>query len=170
MYDNTCAIFSYDFPVNRLLNQLKFQHKLEYAVLLGKLMAEKLLFYYRNQGLPQYILPVPLHSERLKVRGYNQAMELARPIAKRLRLPVLFNQARRLVATEQQSAGLSVSQRRKNLKKAFEIHLNQSIEHIAIIDDVVTTGSTVNELAITLKKIGVKKIDVWCCARTVLKK
>jgi len=135
------------------------------ANLLGDLMAEALEGRLSNaKHLPDFIIPVPLHASRLRERGYNQALELAKPIAKRFNLPLLSNGCVRNKATLPQSE-LPAEERFNNIKDGFTVQRNCAAKHVAIVDDVMTTGSTVNVLAKALKEAGVQTVDVWICAR-----
>jgi len=165
-YDRTIALFHYDFPINKLISDLKFHQRLRNASILGRLFSEKLRAAYKDKKLPQYIIPVPLHKKRLRERGYNQALELARPISKALNIPLNNKICERIIHTLPQLKMDSVA-RRKNLKHAFSVNVN-NITHVAIIDDVMTTGSTVEEISRVLKKHGVTQVDVWCIGRTEL--
>jgi len=118
-----------------------------------------------KRRLPECIIPVPLHKHRLHERGFNQALELARLIARQLKVPLNYSLCRREKATPFQS-GLSARQRKQNLRNAFNVIQTPAYNHVAIFDDVVTTGSTVNELARQLKEEGVEIIEVWAIART----
>lgn len=131
-------------------------------------MAEELLKRYVTtaQAFPDVIIPVPLHTSRLRERGYNQALEMARPIANLLKIPVDHRSALRTRETVAQS-DLPEKLRRNNVKGAFKITGLQA-DHVAIIDDVMTTGHTVEELASEVRKAGIKKIDIWTCARASL--
>jgi len=166
-YHNTICLFHYQTPIDRLILSLKFAEKLSNAKLLGDLMAEKIADHYRGQAKPEFVIPVPLHVERLRERGYNQALEIARPIAKKLQIPLETNACTRILSTLPQ-ASTTAEERRKNMKNAFAVEALFRARHVAIVDDVLTTGSTVTELARRLKKAGVERIDVWCCARTEL--
>lgn len=168
-FENTIALFHYQEPIIQLINQLKFNKKLIYAHLFGKLFTNHLKNYYNNKKFPDFIIPVPLHSYRLRERGYNQAIEIARPIAKSLKIPLLIHNCQKIKSTPAQSS-LTAEERKKNIKNAFAIKsaLTPPFLHVAIIDDVVTTGSTVTELSKILRLAGAKKIDIWCCARTRL--
>lgn len=117
---------------------------------------------------PSYIIPVPLHRKRLRVRGFNQALELARPVAKALNIPIELHACQRIKHTLAQ-AELKQSQRKKNLKNAFATCKTWQVDHVVIIDDVVTTGSTINALKTVLYQAGVKKVDTWCLARAMKK-
>lgn len=166
-YENTICLFHYQTPIDKFILSLKFAEKLSYAKLLGELMAEKLADYYQNHNKPDVIIPVPLHPQRLKERGYNQALEIARPVAKKLKILLEPTYCKRVVATLPQSS-THAKERKRNIKNAFKVNGTLQAKHVAIIDDVITTGSTVNELSKVLKKADVKNIDVWCCARTPL--
>ncbi|MEN8169867.1 MAG: ComF family protein [Pseudomonadota bacterium] len=159
--DGSIIPFTYAAPLDHLLLGLKFNQQLLNARLLGGLMAD--IIASSSDDLPDCILPVPLHHARLRERGYNQALELARPIAKKLGVPLAGGLAVRVKHTAAQS-GLEKKSRRSNLKGAFAVS-GELPHHIAIIDDVVTTGSTVNELARVLRRGGAKRVVVWGCAR-----
>ena len=126
-------------------------------------MARKLKQHYASRELPELIIPIPLHRKRLRQRGFNQAVELARPIAKQLGLSIDRTLCKRIKNTPAQIT-LEAKQRQQNMRNAFQIK-PPNLDYIAIIDDVMTTTSTVNELCKCLRKQGVKKIDVWVIAR-----
>ena len=161
-YERTLAPFRYAPPLDYLLQRLKFNGKLVHARLLGTLMAEHLA--QRLTLLPERIIPVPLHRARLAERGFNQALELARPIARRLGVALDYTSCERLRATAAQSQ-LPAAQRRANVRNAFRVNGDIAARHVAIVDDVVTTGNTVNELARALRKAGVKTVEIWACGR-----
>lgn len=161
-YNSSSIPFRYEPPVSQLLTQLKFQRRLAYARLLGDLMATAL--WERNLPVPELLIPVPLHALRLRERGYNQALELARPISRHLQVPLDYSTCQRVRATAAQS-DLKADERRRNIKGAFHLRQPINARHVAIIDDVVTTGHTVNELARILRKAGVEHIEVWALAR-----
>lgn len=161
--DHTTALFHYAPPMAQMICRLKFQQGLEYATSLAELMADRLLEL--NVTPPQVLIPVPLHPKRMRSRGFNQALELARPISRRLKIPIDTQLCLRSRHTHEQSH-LSIKDRKRNVRRAFALHRDAgSYQHIAIIDDVVTTGQTVNELARVLKKAGIKRVDVWTCCR-----
>lgn len=166
-FDRARVPLRYAFPVDRLLPAYKFQRKLKLARLFGQLMAEHLA--QSLDAPPGLILPVPLHRGRLRERGYNQALELARPVARRLELPLAPNLCRRSRATASQS-DLDAKARRRNVRGAFELTSPLPAQRIAIVDDVISTGSTVGELARLLKRAGAKEVEVWALARAVLHK
>jgi ComF family protein len=164
-FDSAFAAFEYDAPADSLIQGLKFNARLYNARLLGEVMARRL----QECGVerPQLLIPVPLHARRLRERGFNQALELARPLARTLELPLRPEICRRLRATPPQT-GLDAKARRRNLKGVFEVKPIAGISHVAIVDDVMTTGSTVGAMARALKRAGVARVDVWICARAPL--
>ena len=165
LVNNTIALFHYQKPIDHFITALKFANKLIYAKILGELMATKLAKHYQQTEPPKIIIPVPLHKKRLRERGYNQALELARPIAKNLHIPIDCDSSIRSKYTAAQSL-IPAKQRQKNMHNAFAIKKIFSAQHIAIIDDVITTGNTIKELSKTLYQCNIKKIDIWCCAKT----
>jgi ComF family protein len=159
------ALYLYHSPVDYLITKLKFNHKLSYANLLGNLLAEHLFLEYQNKEKPEIIIPVPLHKNRLKERGFNQALEIAKPVSKKLQIKIDRFCCSRTKNTAMQSA-LSAKKRAQNVKQAFTVTKNNNYKYVAIIDDVYTTGNTVNELCKTLEQSGIVQIDVWCVAKS----
>lgn len=165
-FERIFALFPYEMPIVSLIKRLKFKGDLTAAQSLGHLMANKLKnHWYKEIKLPDCIIPVPLHKARLKARGFNQALEIARPIAKILGVPIYKNSIQRVKNTLPQTT-LTGIKRQHNLTLAFNTHHDFSELSIAILDDVVTTGHTVLELSRLLQQRGAKKIVVWCCARS----
>jgi ComF family protein len=162
-FDFCYAALQYDDNTGFLISGLKFHHKLNHARLLSQLLIDHL--ERQRAPLPDLILPVPLHRQRLRERGYNQALEIARPIGRHFGLPVEPRLCRRVRATPAQT-GLDRKTRRKNLRQAFQLSGEVEGQAIALLDDVVTTGSTVAELAKLLKRSGASRVDVWAVART----
>lgn len=162
-FESLFAPLLYRPPVDFLIKELKFHHRLAAARLLGELWAEALA--QRPDPLPECLIPVPLHASRLRERGFNQALELAHPLCRRLDLPLAAHGVRRVRPTAPQSE-LAAPDRQANVHGAFVVRSDIQAHHVAILDDVVTTGSTVAELARLLKAKGVEKIEVWACART----
>lgn len=159
------VLFFYTEIIKKLITGLKFQQRLIYAHILGTLLAEKISSHYQNKMLPDIIIPVPLHKKRLYERGFNQVIELARPISKKLNIPIGYRKCKRVINTAAQS-NLPAKQRPNNVKNAFVAHQDLAHKHIALLDDVMTTGHTLIEMSRALYYVGVKRIDVWCCART----
>ncbi|MCL5801361.1 MAG: ComF family protein [Gammaproteobacteria bacterium] len=161
-YDSAVSLFRYAYPADHLILRLKFQAQLHLARALGELLARHLK--REIQTMPEIIIPVPLHRTRLRERGFNQALEIARPIARSLSIPVDYKSCERVRKTPAQSL-LPAAERRKNIKGAFRVTRPIAARHVAILDDVMTTGHTVQELAATLRKAGVERVDVWIVAR-----
>lgn len=166
-FHKLCIFFSYTETIKKMIIGLKFQQQLIYAHILGTLLAEKLNLQYQNEKLPDIIIPVPLHKKRLYESGFNQAIELARPISKKLDIRIDYKRCKRVINTAAQST-LPAQQRSSNVKNAFAVKQNLANQHIALLDDVMTTGHTLIEMSHALYDVGVKRIDVWCCARTYL--
>lgn len=166
---HTLAPYRYDEPIKHLLHALKFHHKLYLARVLGSLLADALAEdCARANFRPDVIMPIPLHPQRLRARGYNQALELARPIAARLKVPLDFRSCVRTRATQAQT-DLPAAQRLKNINGAFDVRRPLHVARVAIVDDVMTTGATVGEFAALLMDHGVKEVQVWVVARALLK-
>lgn len=153
----------YAFPVDRMVQSLKFSGRLELARSLAALLGEVL----DPQSLPQCLVPVPLHRRRLRARGFNQAAEIARHLARRTGVPLAQSLCFRCRPSVAQSS-LPARARRRNVRGAFAAgNVPAGLHHVAIVDDVVTTGATVLEVARTLRRAGIEEIEVWACARTV---
>jgi ComF family protein len=165
-FTRTFALWHYELPINQWVAGLKFKRNLVYARLMGRLFARHLMEGYRGGEMPQCIVPVPLHRARLRQRGFNQAMEIARPLAKHLGVPLRPQACVRTVATQPQS-DLPAKLRKRNVKGAFEVRADMTGAHVALVDDVMTTGQTLTELTETLIKTGVMRVDLWVCARAV---
>ena len=163
-YQRTCIGFAYAFPCDQLITGFKFHHRIDYGRALTKLLAAQLLADYQGDILPQALIPVPLHRHRLAARGYNQAGLLAHWLGQALALPVYNNLTARLKSTPPQS-GLSAHARRRNLRQAFSAKLPTNLKRIAIVDDVVTTGTTASLLAKALTRAGAEEVHLWAIAR-----
>ncbi|HED34207.1 MAG TPA: ComF family protein [Gammaproteobacteria bacterium] len=163
-YDQLWSPFRYAQPLESMIQQLKFNARLNFAPLLSTLMIHRLPPDFYTQTPPDAVIPMPLHPHRLKQRGFNQSLLLLKPLAKQLKLPVDTESCRRINNTEHQT-GKNAQQRQKNIKGAFTFENKNSYQHVVIFDDVVTTGSTVSELSKTIKQAGVGRVDVWCLAR-----
>lgn len=167
-FDRTLALCRYEEPIITFINLLKFSGQLKYAKILNQLFINYIKSNNQYlQHLPECIIPVPLHPSRLKERGFNQALELCRNVAKYFAIPILPNICQRIRATTSQSL-IAAKERQNNMKNAFVITQEFNAKHIAIIDDVVTTGSTIAEISKLFKSHGVKQIDIWCYAKTIL--
>jgi len=163
-YTTTIAPFHYHDPINKFITRLKFHQQLYSAKLLGELLTNYILKHRSISEYPEIILPVPLHKKRLKQRGFNQALEIARPVSKVLNIPIDYTMCQRVKNTVAQSS-LPAKERAYNLKRAFVMVEKPVVKHVAIIDDVMTTGNTILEVSKVLSRAGVEVIEVWCCAR-----
>ncbi|MDO8414250.1 MAG: ComF family protein [Gallionellaceae bacterium] len=141
-FDRTVAVFAYTFPLDKLIQALKFGEQL---VLVNRL-ADKLAQRADNKShiQPDYIIPMPLHPARLRERGFNLSQELARRVGKKLGIPVLSNACQRVRDTPPQSS-LRWQERSKNMRRAFSCSSNLTGKHIAVVDDVMTSGASLNE-------------------------
>ncbi len=162
----TLVPFRYQAPFTRLVPELKFHGRLGHARLMSQLMLTHLKDAIRDGvvTLPDGLIPVPLHARRLRTRGFNQSLEIARGLSRPLHIPLDRVSVVRQRDTRPQS-DLDKAQRRRNIRSAFRVTRPLPWRHVAIVDDVVTTANTVNELARTLKKAGVERVDVWAVAR-----
>jgi ComF family protein len=164
-YSRSRALLRYAYPVDAMIIAGKFNQRLAQLDCLAGLVARKLPLQIKG-ALPQAIIPVPLHPRRLRERGYNQALILARPLARSLGIALSLDACERRIHTREQSA-LPAAERKTNVRGAFQAkRLPPEWRHVALFDDVVTTGSTVQELARVLRRAGVETVEVWSCART----
>jgi ComF family protein len=157
--------FHYAYPVDHWIRALKFSGERVYARVLGLLLADA--FRALRQEPPQLLVPIPLHPLRYRERGFNQAAEIARFAAAALRLEV---DTRRLVRTRPtlEQSSLSVARRRTNVRDAFAAVPSGGAERVALLDDVLTTGSTALAAAQALRESGVKEVELWAAARVTL--
>lgn len=173
------ALFEYCSPVRELISNFKYHHQFASGRVFGQLLLRAFERHYDGSSFPELLIPVPLHKRRLQRRGFNQSALLAREISRNCNIPMDTNSCIRLFSTPAQR-GLNATERASNIFNAFSIKasIKTSIktshgdsrrhvmpERIAIIDDVVTTTATANELATTLRQTGVREIDVWALAR-----
>lgn len=162
-FDVACCAFRYAYPVDYLIRRLKYQGAIAQSRVLGELLAFHLR-KARSEPLPELLIPVPLAQKRFQARGYNQAVELGRHLERRLCIPMRSDLVERTRETAEQ-AGLGQKERRRNIRGAFALTAPLRAKHVAIVDDVITTGSTANELARVLKRAGARRIEVWAVAR-----
>ena len=161
-YTSVIAAFDYQEPVSNLVLDLKYHGKLHLARVLGSQLADKLATTVTAK--PDIILPIPLHRSRLRSRGYNQAYELAKPVARRLGIPVDPWRLCRTRKTPSQT-DLPRRQRARNVRGAFAVSGNVEGMRIALVDDVMTTGHTANAAAEALIRVGARSVDVWLLTR-----
>ena len=157
------APFRYEHPLDLLESRFKFRGDLAAGRVLTSLMIERASVDAPSR--PDAIVPVPLHVSRLRARGYNQALELAKPLARVCGIPLEADLIRRVRATAAQT-GLDAATRRRNLRDAFAIAGERAVPlHVVLFDDVMTTGTTMRECARVLRRAGVARVDAWALAR-----
>lgn len=165
-FDATVAAFAYAFPADVLVQGLKFRSELALARLLADALLAELAVAPHSAARADLIVPVPLHPLRLRERGYNQSMEIARVIGERLGVPVAADLCERARDTPAQP-GLPWKERRENVRGAFSCTRPLDGKAVAVVDDVMTTGATLGEVAATLKKFGATRVVNWVATRTL---
>jgi ComF family protein len=163
-YARVLAPYRYAWPVDALVRGFKYHGQLPHGRVLGTLLAEAVLA--DAAPLPQLLVPVPLHPSRERERGYNQAWELARVAGRLLGIPVAPTLCARTRATPPQ-ATLDAAARRANLAAAFAVRAPPGAAHVAVVDDVLTTGATLAAVSSALLAAGVTRVDGWAVARAV---
>jgi ComF family protein len=161
-FDRTHAALAYAFPLDRLIPRLKYHGQLAVAPALGACLARATAAAPR----PDRLIPMPLHPQRIRERGFNHASEIARVVARQLALPLDTASCRRIRDTPPQM-GLKHDARRRNVRGAFVCGGDVQGLHIAVVDDVMTTGTSLDELAATLKRAGAREVSCWVAARTL---
>lgn len=156
------AAFHYQFPINPILPAIKQRRQLYHlnwlcAALVTRLRATP-------QAWPDIIMPIPSHASRLLWRGFNPPSLIARQLSSRLSIPVNVNSLRKSIATPHQM-GMPAKARKRNLKNAFT-YQGRRYRHVVLVDDIMTTGTTLNEAARTLHQQGIERVDCWVLART----
>jgi len=161
-FDATLALWVYDFPCDRMVQALKYRGWLALAPFFARSFAAG--------PLPEIdlLVPMPLHPNRLAQRGFNQAAEIARSLARLRRVPFAPRGARRVKDTAAQT-DLPYEERTRNVRGAFACDLDLSGKRVAVVDDVMTTGATLNELAKVLKRAGAARVESWVVARSMLR-
>lgn len=163
----TYAAFAYATPVDHLVQSLKYRGHLADGRVLGDLLAARVAARSLHLDV-DVIVPVPLHPRRHAERGFNQSAEIARWVARRLGLPMAADLAARLRDTRPQ-VGLTLAQRHGNLAGAFAASRAVRGLRVALLDDVTTTGRTLQELAVALDGAGAASVVAWCVARADLR-
>jgi len=158
----------YNGPIGRLVQRMKFSSLPELATPLSRLLLLRWLMRFRQGNVPRpdVLLSVPLHVHRYRQRGYNQSELLARPLARWLKCDYLPDALWRNRSTPPQ-LGLDEKQRKRNLRNAFSVNESLSGRHIALLDDVITTGSTLREITKVLLNQPIASIQVFCICRTL---
>ena len=167
-FEQVIAPWTYSFPVDSLITRFKHNAKWPFGNLLAELLAQALQHHF-DEALerPDALVPVPLAAKRLRQRGFNQAAMLARWLSTRLDIPSDESLLLRIQDTSAQQ-DLNADARKKNLRNAFALAQKASIKgrHLALVDDVLTTGATAQALARLLMDAGAARVDVYCLART----
>lgn len=160
-YDRTLALFNYGFPLDKLIQAFKYAHRLSLGTYFGRLLAEA-----ASTTDADLLIPLPLHSQRLRERGFNQALELARPVAAARHLPIATQCCTRIRNTPAQ-ANLSWREREKNIRGAFHCAEDLTGKRILLVDDVMTTGASLDECSRTLKLHGAASVTLLVAARAL---
>jgi ComF family protein len=160
-FDDVLALFLYQSPVNHLVQQLKYGHRFDVASLFAVQLSGHCASLPES---PDLLVPVPLHRSRLRQRGYNQAWELTRRLSRHSGIPTDHRLCKRTRPTPSQT-GLTAVQRRRNLHRAFSVTRDIEGLHIAVVDDVMTTGSTLQAMAEALKGKGATRVTGLVVAR-----
>lgn len=162
LFTSTTAVFSYAFPLDKLIQAMKYGEQLALATAFAK----KLLQRIDRDTLPDYVLPMPLHPAKLRERGFNQSLLLAATVARELGLKLLPDCCQRVRDTPPQSA-LPWKERDKNVRNAFRCDIDLTGKHVALVDDVLTTGASLNALAAAVQHRGASQTSAWVVARTL---
>ncbi|MDP2248140.1 MAG: ComF family protein [Nitrosomonadales bacterium] len=163
-FDITRALFRYDYPLDTMLQRYKYQQTLHIAKTFSALMKEA----FSPITSFDRMIPMPLHPRRLAERGFNQSLEIAKELAKKLQLQLDTKSCSRIKFTPPQ-ASLPLKTRVKNMRGAFQCHQDLSGQRIVLLDDVMTTGASLHELAATVKSAGASHVECWVVARTLAK-
>lgn len=165
-FDRTLVAADYVLPIDQLVLQLKFGHRLALAPLCARLLRDAVLAQ-GDAALPALLCPVPLGPRRLAGRGYNQALEIARPLARGLGVALAPRLVYRIRDTAAQSS-VAPAARQANIAGAFAVPDAALVagRHIGVVDDVMTSGRTLHELAATLKRHGAARVSNYVFART----
>lgn len=156
------AAAAYAFPVDALIQACKYAGHLAAGRALGELLADAV----SGEPAPDAIIPMPLHPARLRERGFNQALEIARPLAAATGVPLLTHACARIKDTPPQ-VSLPRRERKRNMRGAFSALRRLDGMRIALVDDVMTTGNTLGETARVLRKAGAAQVHAWTVARTL---
>lgn len=162
VFERTLALYRYAFPVDHLVQAMKYREQLALADAFALHFAQ----HCTPATLPDLLIPMPLHPAKLRERGFNQSLLFAAGLSRRMKIPLLKNACRRVRDTPPQS-GLPWDERRKNVRNAFACVADLSGKHVVLVDDVLTTGASMNALADAVRKRGAARIEAWVIARTM---
>jgi len=169
-FDAVHALFRYEYPLDKLLQHYKYRESLHLANTLSALWREKLGRgkYDPSLSALNLMIPMPMHPTRLKQRGFNQALEIARRLSLASNIALDYQSCRRIKLTPPQ-ATLPLKERVRNMRGVFSCEKNLQGKRIILVDDVITSGASLNELAKTLKQAGAAHVECWVIARTLPK-
>ncbi|HSH71639.1 MAG TPA: ComF family protein [Methylophilaceae bacterium] len=159
-FDATSALFRYEYPLDSMLQRYKYGQSLTMADTFASLMTSTI------STKPDLVIPMPLHPQRLQERGFNQSLEIARIIAQKMDIRLETTACKRIKLSPPQ-ASLPLKQRVKNMKGAFSCDTSLDGLHVALLDDVMTTGASLNALAKAVKSAGARHVECWVVARTL---
>lgn len=162
LFTRTTAAFGYAFPLDKLIQAMKYGEQLALAYAFARKLAQCI----DKSALPDYVIPMPLHPAKLRKRGFNQSLLIAAAIARELNLKLLANGCRRVRDTPPQSA-LPWKERNKNVRNAFRCDVDLTGKRIAMVDDVMTSGASLNAFAAALRECDAGEISAWVVARTL---
>lgn len=162
LFSRTTAVFDYRFPLDKLMQAMKYREQIP----LAHAFAKKLVQRIDKADLPDCIIPMPLHPAKLRERGFNQSLLLAANIARELDIGLLRNACKRVRDTPSQSA-LPWKERKKNVQDAFCCEAGLTGKYVALVDDVMTTGASLEAFAEAAQKAGASRISAWVVARTL---
>ncbi|QUM87488.1 amidophosphoribosyltransferase [Moritella sp. 36] len=163
------ASMNYSLECQYLIKQYKFSQQPQLHLLFSQLISRSVSnnVIQHNYSLPEALLSIPLHKKRLAKRGYNQAHLLAQDLAKQLQIPLIAEKIFIRTKNTKAQAKQTAAERSNNMHNAFQVTQAITVKHVAIIDDVVTTGETMKTACQALFTAGVERIDIWCIARTL---
>ena len=169
MFNKCIACYSYSYPIKQIIYLIKYHARYKIIKYIINQLIFKLNAHYNNNW-PQIVIPVPMYKTNLLYRGFNQAQILTKEILKGLPLQQLVLEDNLVVRNKKTEVqhNLTIKQRKQNIRNAFAITRSIKYNHVAIVDDVVTSGATVTEITKLLKKHGVQQVDIWCLARAPL--
>ncbi|HSF71028.1 MAG TPA: ComF family protein [Methylotenera sp.] len=168
-FDTTHAVFLYQFPIDSMMQRYKYGKSLNIGNIFGQFLGIKMQPEAHADNI-DLVIPMPMHPQRLKERGFNQALEIAKVLTKNCKEKLDFKSVIRQTLTPPQ-ASLPLKERVKNIKGAFKVNGDSPNQfqgkRIAIVDDVMTSGASLNELAKTIKQAGAVHVECWVIARTL---
>ena len=169
-FDAAHAVFLYQFPIDAMMQRFKYGNSLNIGDSFGQFLSKKINLVSSNLNHIDVVIPMPMHPARIKARGFNQALEIAKVLTKNCKEKLDFKSVERIILTPPQ-ASLPLKERVKNIKGAFKVKADKPDKiqgkRIAIVDDVMTSGASLNELAKTLKEAGAAHVECWVVARTL---